>query len=273
MFLQQHELFWPLRPSTGAFVNRYTTWPSLDDYQFFVQDTSRPIVNHRGLPIRFVTQDVKSVELAKQYEPRIYLAGEVQTRPQCWHDFFQVLVWRLFPATKAKLNELHYQALLIRSETHGQAQRSPVENALTQFDECGAIILSTQPELLNMIAQFEWKKLFWDNRKALQQNLKCIVFGHAIYEKALNPYLGMTAHSILVLVDRELFHISTNTLLEAVDQIVCNKITNGHDIKSPQNFSPFPLLGYPGWHPDNENEKFYENTHYFRSGRHFKTGS
>jgi len=273
MVTRYHELFWPLRPSADAFFTRYTHWPGLDDYQHFIQNDSHPVLNCRGLPIRFVMQDSKPESFSQQYEPRIYLKGEVQTRLQCWHDFFQVLIWRLFPATKAALNELHYKALLARSQAQNQGKRSTLENALTQFDECGAIILATQPELLEMITEFEWKKLFWDNRHTLNRELKCIVFGHAIYEKTLNPYIGMTGHSVLIPVDRDLLHKPTNTLLKLVDRILCDIVTTGTRINSPQNFAPFPLLGIPGWHPDNSFEHFYENTQYFRSGRHFKTGS
>jgi hypothetical protein len=34
------------------------------------------------------------------YECRIWETGEVETRPDNWHDFFNALVWLSFPQTK-----------------------------------------------------------------------------------------------------------------------------------------------------------------------------
>jgi len=32
---------------------------------------------------------------------------------------------------------------------------------------------------------------------------------------------------------------------------------------------PLPMLGVPGWWPDNEQPEFYDNTDYFRAKRKF----
>jgi len=34
-----------------------------------------------------------------------------------------------------------------------------------------------------------------------------------------------------------------------------------------RELSPLPVLGVPGWWPDNERESFYDDADYFRSGR------
>ena len=34
---------------------------------------------------------------------------------------------------------------------------------------------------------------------------------------------------------------------------------------SPRSMAPMPVLGVPGWHPDTENEAFYDLASYFRS--------
>jgi len=107
----------------------------------------------------------------------------------------------------------------------------------------------------------------------VQEELKCVVFGHAIYEKALNPYIGLTAHCVLLHVKRDLLHAGDDNLLQEVDRKVSHLFCDTQQLQSPQDFSPFPLLGYPGWHPDNHLESFYANHHYFRPGRQNKTGS
>jgi hypothetical protein len=270
-FLTTPPLFWPLRPFAQSFVQSHAQWPELHDYQRYLEAGVGEIVSGNKKPLRFVPQGGKPQCFEEGYEPRIFLQGEIQTRLRNWHDFFQVMVWRLFPKTKTVINEQHYHAITQRlvndPDNH---QRSPLENALTQFDECGAVIVSSDPELLDLIKHFQWKTLFWQRRDALQQHLKCIVFGHAVYEKALNPYVGMTTHSVLLPVPAHLLAQSTATLLAAVDDLLLELFT-ANAITAPADFSPFPLLGMPGWDPDNEQEAYYDNTRYFRSGRQYKT--
>jgi len=56
-------------------------------------------------------------------------------------------------------------------------------------------------------------------------------------------------------------------LVEYLDTRLESYFSDNAGIQSPQDLSPFPLLGLPGWHPDNEQENFYENKDYFRPGR------
>jgi len=55
-----------------------------------------------GAPIRFVPPAAST-----QYETHVFETGEVQTRPDNWHDLFNALVWLAFPRTKAVLNRHH----------------------------------------------------------------------------------------------------------------------------------------------------------------------
>ncbi|WP_455222069.1 DUF3025 domain-containing protein [Kaarinaea lacus] len=271
-FLAVHPLFWPLVPFAKTFVQSHAQWPALDDYQQYLDSGVGQLVSGNNKLLRFVPQGGKPQRFEEGYEPRIYLEGEIQTRLHNWHDFFQVMVWRMFPKTKTVINERHYLAIKQRLENSaGNQQRSPMENALTQFDECGAVIVSSDPELLELITHFRWKALFWQHRDAVKQHLKCIVFGHAIYEKALNPYTGMTAHSVLLPVPAPLLEHSTTALIAAIDEQLEKLFVNGKTITAPADFAPFPLLGIPGWDAENEHESYYDNTHYFRPGRKYKT--
>ncbi|WP_455208623.1 DUF3025 domain-containing protein [Kaarinaea lacus] len=271
-FLASHPLFWPLLPFAQSFVQAHDQWPSLNEYQQFLELGTGRICSGNGKYLRFVAQGDKPQRLEEGYEPRIYLQGEIQTRLHNWHDFFQVLVWRMFPKTKTAVNELHYGAIKKRLENDPEChQRSALENALTQFDECGAVILSSEPELLRLIKNFEWQTLFWQHRNKIHQQLKCIVFGHALYEKALNPYIGLTAHSILVPVTPQFLTQSIDQLVAATDAALTSLFQPNPRITTPGDFSPFPLLGMPGWDARNEQKSYYENTRYFRSGRRHKT--
>ena len=267
--LTQHPVFWPLlSDDVTRFMQSFDHWPQLSDYQQFLEQSESPVLTRSGCKLTVVPQDEAQQEFADQYEPRIYLKGELQTRINCWHDFFQILIWKLFPKTKACINELHYYATKNRLELNpGSTQRSVLENTLTQYDECGAIVISTDPDLLECVKQFDWHTLFWKQRQRVQRHLKCITFGHAIYEKSIQPYIGMTSHSILLLVPEQVFFAPTTELLNYTDAKLSDIFTLNTPIESPQDLSPFPFLGMPGWHEDNAQKTFYDNSRYFRPGR------
>jgi len=260
-------LFKPLI-KTSKYFAEFNAWPTLADYQCYFEETGSPITSAANHPIRFVAQDVKPRCFQEGYEPRIYHRGEVQTRHESWHDFFQVLIWRTFPKTKVTLNHQHYMAGKARLETEPkQPNRSPLENALTLFDECGAIIVSSDDYLLDLIRQSKWKKLFWDLRIDLQDKLHCFIFGHALYEKALKPYIGMTAHATLLNVDN-LFHAKPlHEQMSEVDALIASLFSDHDRMRSPRDLNPFPVLGMPGWIQDNDKEAFYDNRNYFRMGK------
>lgn len=245
-----------------------TDWPTLPDYQALLNYFAGDIYSHNQQPIRFVSQDRVASTFASQYEARIFLTGEVQTRLQSWHDFFQVCIWSLFPATKVALNALHYHAA--RSRLHDeppQTNRSPLENALTLFDECGAIILTDDPALLDLIEQFSWQELFWQRRQHCQRHLRCMLFGHALYEKSLQPYIGMTANSLLLLVSEDFLKLDDLSLICQLDQHLHRHFASAAHSFKPTDLHPFPLLGMPGWHQENNRQAFYQNRDYFRNGR------
>jgi hypothetical protein len=270
-FLTAHRIFWPVAPFAQTFVQAHGQWPNLEEYQQFLEAGVGRICSGNGKVLRFVPQGAKPRRFEDGYEPRVYLQGEIQTRLHNWHDFFQVLVWRMFPKTKTLINERHYQAIKQRldNDPH-RLQRGAAENALTQFDECGAVILSSDPALLELVKNFQWKRLFWQFRNEVRQHLKCIVFGHAVYEKALNPYVGITAHSVLLPVTPGILSQATVTLIASVDELLTELFRSRGTIASPGDFSPFPLLGMPGWDVNNDQEAYYANASYFRPGRQYK---
>lgn len=193
-----------------------------------------------------------------QYEPRVYLKGELQTRTQNWHDFFNAIIWLKFPETKKALNDLHF---IQAKQRNKGSNRSTLENRITQFDECGAIVITNNKKLLELIKNHEWEELFLKNKSAFEENLKCVIFGHAIFEKALNPYIGMTCHCLLI-ESNELLEDIKNDDFSNIDQKMAelwrNKIS-----RSPLKFNALPVLGIPGFWPE-QDSFFYKNTKYFR---------
>ena len=224
----------PILQQFSIATPRLVQWPSIDDLNSVSGQ-------------RFVAHD----QLEGNYELMIFETGTIPTREQNWHDFFNAQVWFNFPKTKALLNRLQYQEITRRTVK----QRTALENALTLFDENGAVVLCSEPELLQLLREHQWKALFLERREQVLENMRVVVFGHSLHEKALNPYVGMTAHCLL-------FDLNETTDLDAM---LCSYLSQ-HQI-APKALQPLPILGYPGWHFAEQDEAFYDNSQYFRAKR------
>ncbi|HEY0634668.1 MAG TPA: DUF3025 domain-containing protein [Gammaproteobacteria bacterium] len=265
-FYLRSPLFEPLAEMAARFSG-FPAWPALADYQRVLDALPEPIRLLSGKPLRIVAQDGKPHSFADHYAPRIYLSGEVQTRSANWHDFFQYLTWFIFPRAKAQINALHLPLARQRIENGESGRRTPLENMLSLFDEGGAVLAASDPSVLQLIREFRWKELFWRRRAELAEKLHCITFGHALYEKGLTPYLGMTANTILLEVPPGYFSLPLNARLEQIDGTLAALLRNGQHYRQPKDLHPFPILGMPGWERANAQEDYYDNTRYFRSGR------
>jgi len=266
-FVSGQPMYEPLLPLIEQF-SAFTEWPELDTYQQLLDAQPQSIRLLSGQALKIVPQEGKAHRFADHYAPRIYMTGEVQTRTQNWHDFFQFLTWLIFPRTKALINAIHIPRARARLEQGGDpGRRSAVENMLSLFDEGGAVVLSSDASLLQLIHDFRWKALFWQRRKAAQETLQCITFGHAMYEKGLRPYLGMTANCILLGVEPGFFDKAMTERLAWLDGQLATIFERGDRYQKPKDLSPLPILGIPGWDPNNRREAYYDNTDYFRPGR------
>ncbi len=266
-FDNDNPMFAPLRPLLAAFRG-FTSWPGLDDYQALLDSLDQPPRTHHGSKLKVVSQEGKPDHFERHYAPRIFLHGEIQTRTRNWHDFFQLLTWITFPKTKAMINAIHIPSAKARSEGGGEpGRRTPLENMLSLFDEGGAVLVSSDKSLLQLVRDFNWKELFWQRRDELATKFECITFGHAMYEKGIKPYLGMTANSILLKVDEEYFAQPRQQQLAGIDEELASLFALGELYTQPSDLNPFPLLGLPGWDQRNDSEAYYDNTDYFRPGR------
>ncbi len=259
-FIHRNPLFWPISPAYAELNVKQHIWPSLEDYNQCLGKCT----NKNGKNISFVTQNLHFDTFEDEYEPRIYRSGQVQTRENNWHDFFQVMVWKTFPKTKSLLNKVHYDAAIKRHKDNIK-KRGNQENFVTLFDECGAIVLSSSKGYLDMVKNFKWRAFFVENKSKFGKAIDCAVFGHAMYEKALTPYIGMTAHCLLLLVDETYFTFNVKQKNNYIDTLLSDHINSIKDLNT-KCLTPLPLLGIPGWHPD-QSHLFYENQSYFRTGR------
>jgi Protein of unknown function (DUF3025) len=187
-------------------------------------------------PVRFVAAAALPEDEA--YEAFIARTGCVPTRDDNLHDHFNRLVWHRQPRIKQRLNEL--QAAEIAARGIGDT-RGAVRDALTLFDENGALWPDAPPPLAQALAARDWHALFVTHR-ALWRDLRFEVFGHALLEQlATAPRKALTAHVLLA---------DPTTLTPAQ--------------WAQKPFLPLPVLGIPGWWPANEDPEFYEDKQVFR---------
>ena len=253
----------------SAGMSHFPAWPVLADYQAILESTGKPVLTASGIPIRFIPQRPKPAQFSEKYEPRIFLTGEVQTRTANWHDLFNALVWLSFPKSKAVINARHYAAFQQREEkATASANRQAVQDAITLLDESGVIIACADENLAQLLKTHQWKDLFWHRRDQTRAGMKFILFGHSLYEKALNPYIGITGKGLILTVDKRFFTQSITDQLVALDNQLAAYLSNPHTLTSTKILCAVPLLGIPGWTLDNESENYYNNTAYFRPEKH-----
>jgi hypothetical protein len=193
-----------------------------------------------GKPVRFVPPSRSD----PYYEIHLFETGQVQTRPDNRHDLFNALAWLAFPKSKARINAMHAAEIPREGSRRGR-----LRDLLTIFDEGGAILACSDPELERMIREARWQQLFWDNRERVRAGLSVRVLGHAVMEAALAPYPGITCKVVFVTPSGD------------ADAQAADRLSRG---RTPRDLPPFPVLGYPGWHPDNERAAFYADARYFR---------
>lgn len=251
----RHAAFDSIRSTLESFDTGH--WPPLAA----LNDRARGISNYRGVPLRFVAPEDDAAS-GQHYELRIAQHGLIATREN-WHDLFNAAVWLTFPRTKSAISEMH--ARLIEQRGPGELkQRSTQRDVLTLFDEGGVIVVSDDPQLLELLRGFCWKELLWERRATLAQHLRIHVFGHALLEKMLTPYVGITAKAICL--DASPARLDDAATIENLDARLAAQFLDPHNLASTRMLAPLPILGLPGWHTHIQNAAFYDDRNYFRRG-------
>lgn len=203
-------------------------------------------------PVRFVPQ--AELPPGTAYEQFIFDTGRVPTRDNL-HDFFNGLCWLRFPLTKQRLNQL--QAAQLASDGVG-AVRGPVRDALTLFDE-NAALLQAPPALWDALLARDWHRLCVTLRP-LWAEARLVLVGHALLEKLVTPYKSITAH-----VFREPVPLTLADDLAIWDHWLASRLSA--PLLASKPFTPLPVLGVPGWCPDNHDPAYYADASVFRPPR------
>ena len=232
--------------------------PWLHDWRGVGEPIARQIVvgipqaqalNQAGrAPVRFVPQS--DLPDGQAYEDFIFAHGQVPTR-EGLHDFFNALCWMHFPLSKKRLNQL--QAREIARAGVGQV-RGPVRDAATVFDE-NAWLIQPSDGLWSALTEHRWTEALVDFR-AEWVHTRLWAFGHAALEKLVQPYKSITVH---------LWRVPGEVPHDQIDDWLAHDLTADKLALKP--FSPLPILGVPGWWPDNADPDFYEDRSVFRPRR------
>ena len=219
--------------------------------------------NHRDLPLSFVPQE--SLPEGMAYEEFISATGNVPTRGNL-HDFFNGLVWQTFPLIKRELNAL--QAAQIAAAGGVGKSRGPARDAATIFDENAALLVvassSEGRELVDELRAHCWDAALFEKRALFEGGARLWLFGHALMEKLVAPRKAITAHVRVVFADAEYFALDEAGQRAWIDALLAAQLRA--EGLSTSSFTPLPVLGVPGWWPDQDRD-FYLDTSVFRPKR------
>lgn len=220
--------------------------------------SARGVVSGGGAPVRFVPPDAH----AEGYEDLIFATGAVATRDESWHDCFNALAWLAFPVAKAAINRLHREYRVAHPGPRGTPR-----DVLTLFDEDGLVLLVDDGTLADLLRAFRWRDLFVARRADVMREARFLGFGHALHEKLLAPFRGLTAKVIAIEVDAALLAAPIDEQVRHADRALAARLAEAATLASTRALAPLPVLGIPGWCAANEDPSYYDDLSQFRPGR------
>lgn len=185
-FMERSPWFWPLARAAERFET-LADWPTLAQlgelYALRAQETGAPLLRFADNVRKQDKRVGGRVVLEALYDGRISVRGEVPTRERDWHDFFNVLCFATFPHAKHALHSRQFAALRARVPPDASQlpnARSPEQDALTLFDEGGAVVVATR-DAARLLEQDNCSQ---QSIEALQQQgvARVVPFGHALFE-------------------------------------------------------------------------------------------
>lgn len=235
------------------------SWPGLEHLSRLAAEAD--LRNADGLPIRFVEQTRRCGQM--DYESGILASGRVPSRTENWHDLFNALAWLAFPRTKAALNRI--QCTVLPASDAGR--RPPLADAATLFDESGLLLVGPDDGLFDLLRGRHWHEALWARRTHWRQ-VRVYVVGHALLEKLLLPYPAITAKCLALALPSETCRTlpGDGSMPAWLDRRVADHWMEGR-IARPADLFPLPVLGIPGWWPENEEAAFYTRMDIFRPHR------
>jgi hypothetical protein len=196
---------------------------------------ARGLRTESGRALRFVPP----ASVDRYYVVGVYETGQVATRADNRHDWFNALAWLAFPRTKARLNALHAEEIPREDGKRGRRR-----DLLTIFDEGGAIVAGSR-QAESLVRAARWRELFLEHHR----EFRIAVLGHAILEQALAPRPSMTCKVVFA---------------DPAGDLDAQAATLISGLATPKDLPPLPVFGYPGWVAQSADPAFYDDTSIFR---------
>ncbi len=196
---------------------------------------ARGLRTESGRALRFVPP----ASVDRYYEVGVYETGQVATRADNLHDWFNALAWLAFPRTKARLNALHAEEIPREDGKRGRRR-----DLLTIFDEGGAIVAGSK-QAESLVRAACWRELFLEHHR----DFRIAVLGHAILEQALAPRPSMTCKVVFA---------------DPAGDLDAQAAALISGLATPKDLPPLPVFGYPGWVAQSADPAFYDDTSVFR---------
>lgn len=173
------------------------------------------------------------VELASLYEGRIVLKGEVPTRLDDWHDFFNALTFAAFPRAKWTLHARQFALLQARVPEGARrlpGARTREQDALSLFDE-GGIALLVKPTRMHELSPSSDSFVSLCEALCRGGEARAVPFGHALAEHLVAglPIPLGTLHPIAL----DFAGLANNALLSAVDMALSEDLAAAASFRAP----------------------------------------
>jgi hypothetical protein len=259
----------PLFESLRGELESLTEFPDIAALNRLAALGSPPPLTADGRRFIFVAPEPSRKGLSavdSRYEARVQLEAAIETRPGNWHDMFNALVWLAWPLAKAALNAVHSREMKQENSVR-TGRRSVARDVATLFDEGGAVLACADPGLADLLRQFRWQELFCVRRAEVESRIRCYIFGHALFDRARQPYKGMTAHALIFAVTTEFFLQTPALQVRALDAMLADWFDAAANLDSTQRLAPLPVLGFPGFCAASTDPRYYDDAAVFRPGR------
>jgi hypothetical protein len=203
-------------------LSALSAWPTLEAYTEFAerQRSSRaPELERVSFARSFPSpkrgrERSTPLDLGGLYDGRIALRGEIPCLEGSYHDLFNVLVWAAFPRSKRALHARQFQALtgwVPAGAARLPNRRTREQDALTLFDEGGAILVAARPDAAARV----------------------ILFGHAVMEHVCFERAVVRSAALLLVLGDEEGAATGATLLDCVDRALARRLSNPEELRSP----------------------------------------
>ncbi|WGL59835.1 DUF3025 domain-containing protein [Pigmentibacter sp. JX0631] len=235
-FLSCSELFFPIMPYGQIFSN-HSNWPTLEQLNLSKPQETK---TWTGFDLKFVLQKGKRCYegFNSLYEPRIFLQGEIRTRYENWHDFYNALIWFTFPKIKASLNMRQFFAFDENAEfpwKYPPKSRTREQDFLTIFDEGGCLLVKTDGFKIPFL------------------------FGHAVYERMTLGENDISMSCFEIDCNNDFINLSLLNKIQYLDEIGSQTLSSRNAYSNGCPFYPLKIKDALSYLKDLKNLSNYQS--------------